>query len=197
MKKYIEKKNILAVIAGILFTGLILNTINEITPTEVMSSNQASIFNIKQENIKNLDSNEIKERILEEAVSTRVENSETVIKVENVRAYLTERNSPLAQYAQEIVKAADEYGIDYRLLPAISIIESSGGIHTFRTYNAWGWGKKNFSSWEEGIWAVSKGLGNYYSRGLNTPQKISVYYCPPSAGEWARKVSSVMREIGE
>ncbi|MDX9738968.1 MAG: hypothetical protein RBT33_01205 [Candidatus Dojkabacteria bacterium] len=197
MKKYIGKKNILAVIAGILFTGLILNTINEISPTEVISSNQASLLNIKQENIKSLDSNEIKERILEEAVSTRVENSESLIQVENVRVYLTKRNSPLAQYAQEIVDAANQYGIDYRLLAAISIVESSGGIHTFRTHNAWGWGKKNFSSWQEGILAVSKGLGNYYSRGLNTPQKISVYYCPPSAGEWARKVSFVMREIGE
>ncbi len=197
MNKNIGKKNILAVIAGILFTGLILNTINEISPTEVMSSNQVSLLNIKQENIKELSSNEIKERILEEAVYTRVESSESIMKVENVRAYLTARNSPLAIHAQEIVKAADEHGIDYRLLPAISIIESSGGIHTFRTHNAWGWGKKNFSSWEEGIWAVSKGLGNYYSRGLNTPQKISVYYCPPSAGEWARKVSFVMREIGE
>lgn len=195
MKKYIEKKNILAVIAGILFTGLILNTINEISPTKVMSTNQASP--LKQENIKNLDSNEIKERILEEAVSTRVEDSETLRKVESVKQYLAKRNSPLAQYAQEIVEAANEYGIDYRLVPAISIIESSGGIHTFRTYNAWGWGKKNFSSWEEGIWEVSKGLGNYYSRGLNTPQKISVYYCPPSATDWARKVSFVMREIGE
>ena len=197
MKKYIDKKNILAVIAGILFTGLILNTINEISPTKVMSSNQSPFLNIKQENIKALDSNEIKERILEEAVSTRVQDTQTLIQVENVRAYLVQRNSPLAQYAQEIVKAANEYGIDYRLVPAISIIESSGGIHTFRTYNAWGWGKKNFSSWEEGIWAVSKGLGNYYAKGLNTPQKISVYYCPPSAGEWARKVSFVMKQIGE
>ncbi len=194
MNKNIGKKNILAVIAGILFTGLILNTINEISPTEVMSNNQAYLFNIKQEDIKNLDSNEIKERILEEAVYTRVENIETLIKVENVKIYLEERNSPLALYAQEIVKAADEYGIDYRLIPAISIIESSGGIHTFRTHNAWGWGKKDFSSWEEGIWTVSKSLGNYYSRGLNTPQKIGVYYCPPSAGEWGRKDSLVMSE---
>jgi hypothetical protein len=49
---------------------------------------------------------------------------------------------------REFVKAADTYGIDYRLAPSISIIESSGGIHTFRTYNGWGW-EMNFSSWEE------------------------------------------------
>lgn len=197
MKNFLNKKNILAVIAGILFTGLILNTINEISPTAVMSTNQASLVELEEETIEYMDSNEIKERILEEAVSTRAQDSETLAKIENVRNYLSRRNSPLAQYAEEIVKAATQYGIDYRLVPAISIIESSGGIHTFRTYNAWGWGKRNFSSWEEGIWEVSKGLGNYYAKGLTTPQKISVYYCPPSASEWARKVSYVMREIGE
>ncbi len=191
------KKNILAIVAGILFTGLILNTIDEISPTKVMSINQASLIENGEETVQYLDSNEIKERILEEAVSTRAEDAETLRQIENVRRYLESRNAPLAPYTKEFVKAAHEYGIDYRLVAAISIIESSGGLHTFRTYNAWGWGKMNFSSWEEGIWTVSKGLGKYYARGLTTPQRISVYYCPPTASEWARKVSFVMGQIGE
>lgn len=195
MKKEILQKNILAIVAGILFTGLILNTVEKIAPTKVLSINQASLVALEEESIKYLDSNQIQERILEEAVSTRAEDTQTLRKVENIKKYLNKRNSPLAEYAHEFVAAANEYGIDYRLVASISIIESSGGIHTFRTYNAWGWGKMNFSSWEEGIWAVSKGLGKYYSRGLTTPQRISVYYCPPSASDWARKVSFVMSQI--
>lgn len=191
------KKNILAVIAGILFTGLIFNTFDEITPTKVMGSNQASFIDSGEETIEYIDSNEIKEKILEQAVSTKSEDPEILRQTENIRRYLESRNAPLAPYAKEFVKAAHEYGIDYRLVASISIIESSGGLHTFRTYNAWGWGKMNFTSWEEGIWTVSKGLGKYYARGLTTPQRISVYYCPPTASEWARKVSFVMSQIGE
>jgi len=197
MKKQTLQKNILAVVAGILFTGLILNTVEQIAPTKVLSMNEAALVAVEEESIKYFDSNQIQERILEEAVSTRAQDSEKMKKIENVKTYLLKRTSPLAEYAEEIVNAADEYGIDYRLVAAISIIESSGGKHTFRTYNAWGWGKMNFSSWEEGIWTVSKGLGKYYSRGLTTPQRISVYYCPPSASDWARKVSFVMTQIGD
>jgi hypothetical protein len=47
------------------------------------------------------------------------------------------------------------------------------------------------------IWTVSKGLGVYYSKGLDTPQEISKSYCPPSASDWARKVSFVMSDMGK
>ena len=58
-------------------------------------------------------------------------------KVENIRKYLVGRNSPLADYAIEFVKASDYYGIDYRFVAAISIIESNGGNRCFKPYNAW------------------------------------------------------------
>lgn len=193
MKNILNKKNILAVVAGVLFAGLILNTVEQVAPKQVMSMNQAIEVNSGEETIKYVDSSEIQEKVLEEDISA--EDAEYTRKVNNIRTYLQRRNAPLHTYAEEFVKAADTYGIDYRLAASISIIESSGGIHTFRTYNAWGWGKMNFSSWEEGIWTVSEGLGKYYAKGLNTPQKISRSYCPPSASEWARKVSFVMSEI--
>lgn len=193
MKNILNKKNVLALIAGVLFTGLVLNSVQEIAPKQVMSMNQANQINAGEETVKYMDSTEIQEKILDEAVS--IENTEHTRKVENIRIYLEERNSPLAVYAEQFVQAADTFGIDYRLAASISIIESSGGIHTFRTYNAWGWGKKNFSSWEEGIWEVSEGLGKYYSKGLNTPAKIAPSYCPPSASHWAKKVAFVMSEI--
>ena len=193
MKNKLGEKKVLAVIAGVLFTGLIINSVEEVNPKQVMSMNQEIQVNSGEETIKYMDSTEIEEKILTEAVS--IEDAEHTRKVENIRIYLEERNSPLAVYAEEFVNAADTYGIDYRIVASISIIESSGGIHTFRTYNAWGWGKKNFSSWEEGIWGVSEGLGKYYAKGLNTPAKIAPSYCPPSASHWAKKVSFVMSEI--
>ena len=101
----------------------------------------------------------------------------------------------MAKYAEEFVKAADKYGIDYRIVASISVIESSAGLHCFKPYNAWGWGNMTFDSWTDGIWTVSKGLGKYYSNGLNTPQLIAPRYCPPNAVKWASNVSYVMNQI--
>ncbi len=116
-------------------------------------------------------------------------------KVSNIRSYLSKKNSPLADYAEEFVKASEEYGIDYRLVAAISIIESGGGKHCFKPYNAWGWGKSGFSSWKDGIWQVSKGLSKYYADGLDLPREIAYRYCPPNAVKWGNNVSYVMNVI--
>ena len=55
------------------------------------------------------------------------------------------------------VREADEHGIDWRLLPAISLIESSAGLRQ-RYNNAWGWdsAKTGFDSWEDGIAYISE-----------------------------------------
>jgi hypothetical protein len=116
-------------------------------------------------------------------------------KVSQIRSYLSKKNSPLAEYAEEFVKASDEYGIDYRLVAAISIIESGGGKHCFRPYNAWGWGKSGFDSFKDGIWQVSKGLSKYYADGLDLPKEIAYRYCPPNAVKWGNNVSYVMSVI--
>ena len=57
-------------------------------------------------------------------------------------------NAPLADYAEKFVEVANKYGLDYRLLPAIATVESSGGKNNFRKYNAWGWENKSFGSFE-------------------------------------------------
>jgi len=127
-------------------------------------------------------------------IEIKPENVNNSDRVKNIETFLRKRNSPLAQYAQEFVLAADYWDIDYRLIAAISVVESGGGIKTFRKYNAWGWGKNGFKSWEDGIWTVSEGISKgYYSKGLDTPKEISKYYCPPSSDSWAKKVSILMK----
>jgi len=105
-------------------------------------------------------------------------------------------NAPLADYAEKFVEVANKYNLDYRLLPAIATIESSGGKNNFRSYNAWGWGSKGFSSFEEGIEVVGKGLKELYTdQGFDTVQEIAPIYCPPNATNWARNVNQFMLEI--
>lgn len=195
----INKKKLLPVIAGLLFVGLCLKSVAEAKPTSILNqdfSKDIAVYatntvNLEQSNVEDLNVDKTRETV----TNAEVISTDDQIKIDKIRNYLGSRNAPLAEYAEEFVKAANHYGIDYRLVAAISIIESSGGIHCFRTYNAWGWGKMNFSSFTEGIWTVSKGLSSYYASGLDTPSEIAYRYCPPSAVDWARKVNYVMSVI--
>ncbi|MGH2609321.1 MAG: hypothetical protein ACRDHF_09565, partial [Tepidiformaceae bacterium] len=69
---------------------------------------------------------------------------------------------PLAPHAAAMVAAADQHGIDWRLLPVISILESQAGL-TACGGNAWGFAKcqVHFSSFEEGIPITAATLSSY------------------------------------
>jgi len=178
----IKGRKALSVIAGVLGFGLVANIISDKMPVNLVLADQGQVSAVNTEYIS-VDSAEI------------TINEVADIRVAKIKAYLSQRAAPLADYAKEFVAAADAYGIDYNIVAAISVIESEGGKHTFRPYNAWGWGKSGFSSWEEGIWAVSKGISKYYAKGMTTPRTISYSYCPPSADNWSAKVQSVMNKI--
>lgn len=190
----LQSKKTLAIISGIMFAGIILHTASQKSPIAQVEANlsEGATITPSVSQAQNIVE-EIKPVAYIPDAQQYIPNAQ---KIEKIRKYLERRNSPLAKYAEEFVKAADEFGIDYRIVAAISIIESGGGKKNFKPYNAWGWGKSGFNSWTEGIWAVSKGIGKYYSQGATTPKYISKSYCPPNADSWARKVQGVMYEIG-
>ncbi len=135
-----------------------------------------------------------------QAISAKLELMDVdQIKVRKVRNYLAARGAPLASKAEYLVKTAQEFGLDYRLVAAISIIESGGGKYAYRPYNAWGWGGSmqafTFSSWEEGIYTVTRGLSRYHASGLITPKQIAPRYNPHTPNEWSRKVEFVMSQM--
>jgi hypothetical protein len=189
-----NNKRILAVIAIFLTFSFISNIYYYSIGREISEDNSGSnsvVYANEYNNIEQINVEEIEENVQTISKEQIAYNN----KVSNIKKYLSSRGAPLANYAEDFVKAAEYYDIDYRLVAAISIIESSGGKHTFKPYNAWGWGKSGFESWTDGIWTVSKGLAKYYSLGMTTPKSISKSYCPPSADSWARKVSYVMSVI--
>ncbi len=195
MKNLLIKGNkTLAVITGILFGAVMLNNLSNHVPVNYVEANETTgIGNLSISTSVEIEENMIVKEVVINSTPTYVPDAQ---KVENVRNYLAGRHAPLAAYAEEFVKAADHYNIDYRIIAAISVIESGGGKHNFRPHNAWGWGKKPFENWTEGIWTVSAGISRYYSRGLTTPQLIAPYYCPPNAIKWAQNVNFVMNQIG-
>ena len=124
--------------------------------------------------------------------------NEDKLKAQKIELFFREnrRNAPLAKYAEKFVEVANKYDLDYRLLPAIATVESNGGKNNFRSYNAWGWGNKGFSSFEEGIEVVAKGLKTgYIDKGRDTVEEIAPIYCPPNYKNWARSVNQFMNEI--
>ncbi len=122
-----------------------------------------------------------------------------------VRRFFKNYNSPLEKLSDYIVLQADTYAIDYRLIPAISMQESTGcKFIPDNSYNCWGYGiygdkVLRFASYEEGIERVSRGLRNdYYNHGLDTPMQIMAKYTPPSislGGPWAHGVYYFFNEI--
>jgi hypothetical protein len=116
----------------------------------------------------------------------------------NLRAFFRERNSPLYDEAEYIVKISDKYKMDYRLIPAISMQESNAcKIIPPDSYNCWGWGIyggkiTKFDSFREAIDTVAQGLKEQYiDKGLVTPKQIMSKYTPSSNGSWAHGVSTV------
>ncbi|MDP2637611.1 MAG: hypothetical protein Q8P26_00945 [Candidatus Levybacteria bacterium] len=123
-------------------------------------------------------------------------------RIEIVKQFFQRYKSPLEPFAKDIVKAADTYGLDYRLLPAIAMQESNV-CHKIiaNSYNCWGfgiYGKKvtRFENYPQAIETVSRTLAkNYIAGGLDTPEKIMKKYTPSNDGSWAFSVNFFMNQL--
>ncbi len=117
-----------------------------------------------------------------------------VVALENI---FKKYNSPLVPYAKDYVRIADKYGVDWKLLPAISGLESYyANMYVQGSYNAYGWGGGYiyFKSWEDGIETVISSLKkNYIDKGADTVYKIGPIYA--AATHWSDRVSHFMSEI--
>jgi len=118
-----------------------------------------------------------------------------------LRKYLRDQGSPLMPYAELIVKEADIYKLDWRLVPAISGIESRFcRIRPAGTNNCWGWRGGPGGDWQVfedlgvGVKVLTSRLALGYGTHL-TPYDIEPAYCPPCAASghhWAFAVTQYM-----
>lgn len=124
---------------------------------------------------------------------------------DKVKAYLEERNSPLAPYAGYIVEMADRYDIPWTLSVSIAHKESSLETAGNTTdYNAWGimtWDDKGtrsireFKSWRESIKYHAALISKSYRENMN--KAIQVKYCPSfeCSDTWTKDVTRAQKEI--
>jgi hypothetical protein len=113
---------------------------------------------------------------------------------ETLRKFFHKADCPAQQYSDVFIEAADRYELDWRLLPSLSYVESTGGKQA-RNNNLFGWdsGRAQFATPTEGIHHVGYWLANsnlYRDKSLD--ELLETYN--PSA-EYAQKVKSVMRRI--
>ena len=91
---------------------------------------------------------------------------------------------------------AKDYGIDYKLIKAIAVIESGWkhDSHIAKTRNnIFGLIDKSFDSVDECIHYCCK-LYNKRYKGMSIDEMAKVY-CPPNAAKWAEKVKDIMRRL--
>ncbi|MGI6754985.1 MAG: hypothetical protein ACOX4F_03075 [Atopobiaceae bacterium] len=108
-----------------------------------------------------------------------------------IDAYLD--GSPLAGQGATFAAAAAQYGVDPRISPAISAVESTKGRYCFRPHNAWGWGSSSWSNWDEAIYAHVRGFASGY--GSTLTMAVARKYCPPTASQWYASVLAEMNKI--
>ena len=111
-----------------------------------------------------------------------------------LRDFFQRRGCPAAQYSHVFLRAADVYNLDWRLLPSISFIESTGG-KAARNNNLFGWdgGNARFSTPSAGIHTVGFKLATLTRYKNKKLDEILATY-NPYAG-YAQKVKSVMQRI--
>jgi hypothetical protein len=114
----------------------------------------------------------------------------------NLHQFFSKYKCPEPYNEDAYVQAANAYNLDYRILPAVSVQESSCGKHyPVVTNNLWGWdsAQTGFGSIREGIDFVSEQLaGGRHYQGKSLIQKLRAYN--PNA-EYAPKIMALMKEI--
>lgn len=129
------------------------------------------------------------------------------IKADAIDNYFEKYDMPLAGTGMKMVTEAENNDLDWRLLAAIAVRESTGGKFDCNKvdHNFFGWGscKIGFKSDDEAIETVARNLGgnnpktsHHYDN--KTTKEILRAYNPPSVvPRYAEQVMKIMDAIGE
>ena len=124
-------------------------------------------------------------------------------KAEAIDSYFEKRSMPLEGTGMTFVLVAEKYGLDWTLLPAIAVRESSGGKAACG-HNPFGWGScklHNFVSYEQAIDSLGKNLGGanpntaMYYAGKTSAEKL-YNYNGTVVQTYPAEVAQIMKKIG-
>jgi hypothetical protein len=111
---------------------------------------------------------------------------------QRIKAFFKRRSCPMEKYAADLVAAADQHQLDWRLLPSLALVESSGG-KVYMNNNVFGWDscRQKFPSIQAGIHVVAERLANSpYYRGKSLEGKLRAYNQNPTYAATVKRVMS-------
>ena len=142
------------------------------------------------------------------AISKAMEKDDALdeLKAEAIDAHFRKYDMPLQGTGMKMVIEAKKNDIDWRLLPAIAVRESTGGKYVCKkvTYSPFGWGscKINFESYEKAIEIVALNLGgnnpntDHYYADKSVKEILQTYNPPSIVKYYAEQVMKIMDTIG-
>ncbi len=113
---------------------------------------------------------------------------------ERLEAFFKAYDCPAPLHVDDYLRAADSHALDYRLLPAISLVESTCGSFERRN-NRWGWdsAQSGFPSVPAGIDYITEQLAeNPRYKGKSLQEKLFTYNPYP---QYVRQVERLMQQI--
>ncbi len=123
-----------------------------------------------------------------------------------VDAYFKAYDMPLEGTGKKMVEEAEKNGLDWRLVAAISVRESTGGKHDCIkvTNNPFGWGscKIGFKSNDAAIETVARNLGGnnpntaHHYDNKTTIEILRAYNPPSIVPQYAQQVMKIMDTMG-
>lgn len=125
------------------------------------------------------------------------------IRAQILHAYLRENNSPLAPYAQNFVAEADKNNLDWKLLPAISGVESTfGNAEPAGCNNAWGYNiygdfTRCFASYDAAITVITRDLRQLYMNQWGAKDVWTIGRLYAASPTWAYRVNRFMVDLGQ
>ena len=126
------------------------------------------------------------------------------IRISVLQKFFSTYHSDLENEADFIVNASDSWGLDYKIIPAISMQESGGCKNIpLNSFNCWGlgiYGKNSlsFNSYQEAISQVAKTIKqSYFKNGLTNITLLEDKWNPNSTGQWSYGVNFFISKIKE
>ncbi len=142
---------------------------------------------------------------LNDAIKKKLEDQKA--KAVAIDEYFKARSMPLEGTGIKMVLEAEKNDLDWRLLPAIAVRESSGGKNACKKVqnSSFGWGscKIGFNSNEHAIELVAFNLGgnnpktSHHYDDKTTKQILRAYNPPSVVPLYVEQVISIMNAIGE
>lgn len=111
-----------------------------------------------------------------------------------LKNFFAKYKSPLVANAREFLSVSDRFGLDWRLMPSLVIVESGG--RNIRNNNVFGWGNgaSRFSSVSDSIAIVADCLSNKLPyRGKSFEDKMRAYN--PIRKDYGSFVRRVMEQV--